>query len=218
MKKIGILIIASITLLILVSCTGSGLVKKSVTVDNMNVDQANNQPSIDDSAPTPDYISVQSESNQSEDRDRVDDPPAWQKSVLVDARSGESFTLSDFVGKQVFVEPMATWCTNCRRQLTNVQAAREQLGDETVFIAISVETNIDNTTLAKYADDAGFEWLFAVATPELLTELTAEFGRAIVNPPATPHFIIRVDGSYSELITGIDSAPEIISRLTSEVG
>ena len=28
---------------------------------------------------------------------------------LVDVRSGETFTLAEFAGKTVFVEPMATW-------------------------------------------------------------------------------------------------------------
>ena len=37
--------------------------------------------------------------------------PAWQTSILSDARTGQSFTLADFTGKTVFVDPMATWCS-----------------------------------------------------------------------------------------------------------
>lgn len=143
--------------------------------------------------------------------------PAWQTIALTDVRTGETFALADFHGKTVFVEPMATWCTNCRRQLTNVSAARAELNDEdVVFIALSVETNISNEQLASYTHDTGFDWTFAVATPELLQELVATFGQSITNPPSTPHFIVRPDGTYTELVTGIEPAEQIIANLQAE--
>jgi len=145
--------------------------------------------------------------------------PAWQTLPLTNARTGEQVTLADLTGKTVFVETMATWCTNCRQQLNNVQTARTQLGnDEIVFVAVSVETNVSNEALATYADDAGFDWFFAVSTPEMLVELAAAFGQTITNPPATPHFIIRPDGSSSELITGIDTPEQLIQRLQEAQG
>lgn len=141
------------------------------------------------------------------------DLPAWQQLALVDARSGESFTFADFNGKTVFVEPMATWCSNCRRQLTNVQEASAQFGEDVVFIALSVETNIDGNALAAYADNEGFDYKFAVMTPEMLSELAGTFGQTISNPPATPHFIIRPDGSTTDLITGIEPAADIAAQI-----
>jgi thiol-disulfide isomerase/thioredoxin len=140
--------------------------------------------------------------------------PLWQTLPLADARSGETFTLADFAGQTVFVEPMATWCTNCRRQLENVKEARAQLaGEDVVFVTLSVETNIDDATLASYADEAGFGWLFAVLTPEMLQELAGEFGQTIANPPATPHFVIRPDGSVASLYTGIEPAERIVAQI-----
>ena len=155
----------------------------------------------------------------SDEMEMVIERPAWHHAVLVDARTGESFTLADFEGKTIFVEPMATWCSNCRRQLNNVKDARQQLASEDViFIALSVETNIDDTTLASYADGAGFDWLFAVVTPELLRQLADEFGQTIANPPATPHFIIRADGTNTELVTSIEPAGQIVSQITAAQG
>jgi thiol-disulfide isomerase/thioredoxin len=141
------------------------------------------------------------------------DLPAWQTLPLTDARSGATFTLADFAGQTVFVEPMATWCSNCRRQLQNVRAAQAQLGPDVIFIGLSVETTLDNAAMAAYATNEGFEWPFAVASEELLQALVAEFGRTVVNPPATPHFIIRPDGSFTELTTGIESAADLIAQL-----
>ena len=142
------------------------------------------------------------------------DRPAWQHLPLTNARSGETFTLADFAGKTVFVEPMATWCTNCRRQLGNVRQAREQLdGEDVVFVALSVETNIGHGDLAQYAQAAGFDWVFAVMTPEMLQQLVDAFGRAIGTPPSTPHFVIRPDGTTTELVTGIDPPEQLIAQL-----
>ncbi|NNJ09243.1 TlpA family protein disulfide reductase [Chloroflexales bacterium ZM16-3] len=141
------------------------------------------------------------------------DAPAWQQVALTDARSGQSFTLADFAGKTVYVEPMATWCSNCRQQLGNVREAKAQLGDNVVFIGLSVETTISAADLAAYADKQGFDWTFAVATPDLLQQLTEAFGRTITNPPSTPHFIIRPDGSASELMTGFSDPQAILAML-----
>lgn len=145
--------------------------------------------------------------------------PPWQTLPLTNARTGETFTFADFAGKTVFVEPMATWCTNCRQQLGNVSSVRTQLdADQFVFIALSVETNIPAADLAQYAEDNGFDWLFAVLTPEMLGELTATFGRTITNPPSTPHFIIRPDGTTTGLTTGIESGSQIVEQLTAASG
>ena len=143
---------------------------------------------------------------------------AWQQIALIDARSGSSFTLADFAGKTVFVEPFATWCSNCRQQLDNVQAAKAALGEDVVFVALSVEPNIGVDALASYADDAGFDMSFAAMPPELLQALAAQFGQTIANPPATPHFLIRPDGSTTELVTGIESPDAIKAQIEAARG
>ena len=53
--------------------------------------------------------------------------PAWLQAELINASTGESFTLADFEGKTVYVEPFATWCGNCRKQLNNAKAAKSEL-------------------------------------------------------------------------------------------
>jgi cytochrome oxidase Cu insertion factor (SCO1/SenC/PrrC family) len=145
--------------------------------------------------------------------------PTWQTLPLTNARTGETFTFADFAGKTVFVEPMATWCPNCRQQLGNVSSIHTQLdAAQFVFISVSVETNITSADLAQYAEDNGFDWMFAVLTPELLGELTATFGRTITNPPSTPHFIIRPDGTTTGLTTGIESGSQLVEQLMAASG
>lgn len=145
--------------------------------------------------------------------------PVWQQIALTDVQTGETFTLGDFAGKTVFVEPMATWCTNCRAQLGVVKSVREQLSsDDVVFIGISVETNLSAEQLAQYQTSTGYDWPFAVATPELVQALVDQFGQSITNPPSTPHFIIRADGSATELDTGMESSEELIAQITEAQG
>lgn len=140
--------------------------------------------------------------------------PAWQTLPLTNAHTGETFTLSDFAGKTVFVEPMATWCTNCLRQLGNVQAAKAETGDDVVFIGLSLETTLTNDNLAAYADKHGFDFFWAVLTPEMVRELAGEFGQTITNPPSTPHFIIRPNGTVSIFTTGIEPASDLLDQIS----
>lgn len=144
------------------------------------------------------------------------DPPAWQTLPLTDARSGETFSLVDLRGRTVFVEPMATWCSSCRRQMTVVREVAAALDpEEFIFIGLSVETSLASVALAEYADAQGFGWRFAVMSPEFLASLVGTFGRSVTNPPATPHFILRPDGSVTGLATGQHNATQLLAALTA---
>ncbi len=144
--------------------------------------------------------------------------PVIQTLPLTNVHTGETFTLADFAGRTVLVEPMASWCTNCRAQLRNVVQANDQLGEEYVFVGLSVGENISDSELAEYVDQQGFDLIFAVATPDMLNELTSNFGRASITPPSTPHFIIRPDGSMTELFTGARGADALVALLTEASG
>jgi cytochrome oxidase Cu insertion factor (SCO1/SenC/PrrC family) len=151
---------------------------------------------------------------------RVAERPSWHSLPLTDARTGQTFTLADFDGKTVYVEPMATWCTNCRQQMSVIRdQLRAQVDPErVVFVGLSVETTLASETLASYAVTHGFDWTFAVMTPELLQELASTFGRTVTNPPAVPHFVIGPDGTTGDLSTGHHSADRLLERLAAAGG
>ncbi|MEO1165860.1 MAG: SCO family protein [Chloroflexota bacterium] len=137
--------------------------------------------------------------------------PSWANITLVNAATGEEFTLADFEGRTVFVEPMATWCTNCFAQQTRVSQAMNQLDlDDFVFISLSVGENVSNETLAAYADRNGFQQVFVVGTDEFVSALVNEYGFTVTTPPSTPHFLISPSGTISELNTGSHSIEQII--------
>jgi thiol-disulfide isomerase/thioredoxin len=147
------------------------------------------------------------------------DRPAWQTTSLTNAESGATFTLADFAEKTVFVELIATWCTNCRAQQGQVRAAREQLGeDQYVFISLSVEPNDTTEGLAGYRIREDFPWIFAVAPTEMVSALVDQFGRTVTNPPSTPHFVISPGGAISPLMTGMHSTDQLVAELTTAAG
>lgn len=138
---------------------------------------------------------------------------AWQQITLTDV-DGVEFTLGDFMGKPVFVENFATWCPNCQEQLGKTNDAAEALGDDAVFIALSVETDLDASDVAEYAADNGFTSIrFAVMTPEFLAAISDAYGNSSINPPSTPHFIIDSHGEAGELSTGFEDADAIEAAL-----
>jgi len=144
--------------------------------------------------------------------------PEWHNLELVSAITGETFTLASLSGKTVFVEPMATWCSNCSRQLSAVNAAKaqlmaEDLGDDFVFLALSVEGNLANEKLASHAERIGSNIDFAVATQDLIRGISESHGRSALNPPSTPHFIIKSNGEMTEVKTGMESSQEIYNEL-----
>jgi cytochrome oxidase Cu insertion factor (SCO1/SenC/PrrC family) len=140
--------------------------------------------------------------------------PAWFELPLVNARTGQTFTLADFSGQTILVRAMAEWCTNCRagqgvwrdQVLTQVDSSR------VVVVSLDVETNNSAESLATYADNNEFPWIFAVMSPDMLTALVQQFGNTVATPPAEPQFLIRPDGSVVGLLTD-HSAETLISLI-----
>lgn len=144
--------------------------------------------------------------------------PAWQTLTLTDV-DGDTFTLADLKGKPVFVENFATWCPNCRAQLAETNAAAKQVGEQATFVALSVETDLSAAEVAGYAEENGFDSIrFAVMTPEVLAAMADGLGQTSINPPSTPKVVIDAMGDAGQLVTGSESAEEIVAKVTSAVG
>ncbi len=153
--------------------------------------------------------------------DVEDDPelPEWQTVTMTNARTGEEFAISDFLGCAVYVETMATWCINCLMQMGNIAEALPDLDpDRHVVIAISVEIELAAEDLAAYADNSNLDWIFSVASPEVLRAIVDEFGRDAIVPPSTPHVIVNPDGSAGDLLTGLRAPEEIVELMNEASG
>ncbi len=144
-----------------------------------------------------------------------DETPAWLTTRLTDACSGETFALTDFAGKTLLVETMATWCRECHAQLTRLSEAAAQIPDaqreDIVLVALSLETDLPPEDLAAYAVANEFPFVFAVLPVETVKALAADFGQVVTVPPSTPHVIIAPDGAIGELRTGPTSPEDLLA-------
>lgn len=144
--------------------------------------------------------------------------PAWQMVALRNTATGEPFTFADYAGKTVYVHPMARWCTNCRisQGVLRDEVLPQLAGrDDIVFVSVTIETNDTDSNLQTYAQQNGFPWTFAVATPDLLQQWVSTFGNVITNPPSQPHFVIYPDGTTTGLLTGSPSAADVLALLNA---
>jgi thiol-disulfide isomerase/thioredoxin len=127
---------------------------------------------------------------------------AWLDTPLTDVTTGQSFKLSDFKGQIVLVEGIAAWCTNCLRQQRELAQLHQQIGDQAQSVAIDIDLNEDAELLKKHAETNGFDWRYAVATPDLAQALADEFGSHFLNPPSVPMFLLDKEGSVHLLDFG----------------
>lgn len=137
---------------------------------------------------------------------------------LTNVMTGETFTLEDFAGKTVIVETIATWCAACRGHLQRTQRAIEQLTapNDYVIVALSMEANLTDHQLQKYADRNDLNRsnaVFSIASMDILLAMRTRFGRAVLNPPATPHFFISPTGEVSNLSVGSTSVNQLMEKL-----
>jgi cytochrome oxidase Cu insertion factor (SCO1/SenC/PrrC family) len=142
----------------------------------------------------------------------------WRGVVLEDARTGTSFTVADYAGRLVAIEPMAAWCPKCLAQQREARKALEKVGgDGVVYISLGIDPSEKAEDLKAYADDHGFDWTFAVAPKELSRALAAEFGDQVLSPPSVPFILVGADGSVIEQQFGGRGADELAALLTEHL-
>jgi len=138
----------------------------------------------------------------------------WKEIPLKDVITGETFKISDFKGKPIFVETMAVWCPLCTQQQIQLQQVANELGEDVKHVSIDTDLNEDESKLKAYAERQGFDWPFVVDPQgKVGKQLVDKFGFNVVNPPSTP--IILIDENFNERLLrfGIKSSDELIAEL-----
>lgn len=199
------LLVAVLVLAVAATGCGSDKVATSATPSSTAVAQPVEPSTVDDNAGVGAPVAGGSEAELA----------TWQGLSLTDS-TGKEFSVGELVGRPVFVENFATWCSNCRSQLKDTQKAAAAAGDTAVFLALSIEVDLDPSDLVKYADKNGFDDIrFAVMTPEFLAAMTDEFGMSSINAPSTPKIVVDAAGSAGKLVTGFESPEEIEAKITA---
>jgi cytochrome oxidase Cu insertion factor (SCO1/SenC/PrrC family) len=134
--------------------------------------------------------------------------PEWFDMELVDAQTGETFTMNDYAGKVVLLETMAMWCPNCVVQANEIRNLHDALGnpEDLISVSLDVDINEDAKSLGEYASGYGFDWHFAVAPLLVARALGNLYTAQYLNPPLNPMLIIDRDGNVHHLEYGIKDA------------
>ena len=148
------------------------------------------------------------------------DTPAWFGVPLTDVRSGEQYTINDFNGDVVLVETLAIWCSNCLKQQKEVKELHSLLGERDDFVSLGLDIDLNDTSeeLLAYTNGYGFDWNYAVATPEVAREIGELYGTQFLNPPSTPMLSIDKTGQVHTLPFGIKRAAELMEQLEPFLG
>lgn len=85
---------------------------------------------------------------------------------LVDIE-GTPFRLSDFRGRVVLLDFMATWCGPCRMSMSDLLEIRDEFGEDVVLISISVDPASDTVEqLRSWRDSWEADWIHARDTAD----------------------------------------------------
>jgi cytochrome oxidase Cu insertion factor (SCO1/SenC/PrrC family) len=141
--------------------------------------------------------------------------PAFFSAALTDVASGTDFTLADFKGKVVLLEPFAQWCPTCLAQQREVVRLRALLGphDDFVTVGLDIDPNEDAVMLRGYLTQHGFDWLYAVAPAQVSSEIGGLYGSQYLNPPSAPILLIDRHGVVHPLEAGRKSAESLLAEL-----
>jgi thiol-disulfide isomerase/thioredoxin len=75
---------------------------------------------------------------------------------------GNPFKLSDYRGRVVVIDFMATWCGPCRREMPHYGIIWEKYGEKIVIMSIDIDPNESERTLRKFSQDFPYAtWIWA---------------------------------------------------------
>lgn len=80
-----------------------------------------------------------------------------------------TFQLSDFRGKVIVIDFMATWCVGCMQQMPHLEVIREKYEDKIVLISIDVDPTESKESLSAFAQNFRYpNWIWARDTANLV--------------------------------------------------
>ncbi|MBA3531077.1 MAG: hypothetical protein H0T73_04050 [Ardenticatenales bacterium] len=143
--------------------------------------------------------------------------PIYLSTELKDVRTEESFRISELTGagNYVLVETMAVWCTTCLRQQRQIQAFEEDGPEDVVSVALDIDINETTELLISHTERNGFDWLYAIAPPDLSRAIGEDFGQQFLNPPNAPMLLVRPDNSIVPLPFGVKEAADLAAFVTA---
>ena len=118
---------------------------------------------------------------------------------------GKTVSLKDFRGKVVLLDFWATWCGPCIHELPGLKALYEKHKDNPDFVLISISSDVNDETVAKFVSENEMPWIHIRETEEL---------QAKFNVIGIPHYtVIGKNGLIHDNNVFDDDLDAVISSL-----
>lgn len=125
---------------------------------------------------------------------------------------GESYKLSDFKGKWVFLDFWATWCAPCEMEIENIKKVRQKISKEDlVIIGVAWESNLEK--VKEYVKKQNKDWIITLDSNEKENSIRSKYGVSsipsffliddkgkIINSPLS----FRGENMYYEILRHMD--------------
>lgn len=148
------------------------------------------------------------------DDDATETAERWLDIELTDAATGETFTLASLGGEVVAIEPMAVWCTSCKRQQDNVKQVYADIEAAGVrYISLGIDPGEDPEMLARYAERHGYEWTFVQSPTAFSRAINDRFGPQILSAPSTPLIVLDPSGEVAAQTFGPHAPDDVLAIL-----
>ncbi len=126
--------------------------------------------------------------------------------TLMDARSGDTVTLSDLTGQPVLITFWATWCGYCREEMPTIQVEYERYQDDGLVI-LAVDVGDSRSDVLSYADQIELTFNLLLDSDSDVNELYRVQG-------FPTKFFVRRDGVIEMVYVGSLPATELSQYLT----
>lgn len=121
---------------------------------------------------------------------------------------GETFTLSDHLGKVIIIDLMATWCPPCRLQMKELESVWEEKGDEIVIVSVDVDMSETADDVIKTFEEYVDKWVFVLDNYK--ENVGGKYGAHLGIPRLV---IIDKKGNIYNYATGFTSKEILLERI-----
>jgi len=138
--------------------------------------------------------------------DKTNDEEQYTDDFTLTDMNGHTFELSDYQGKIVVLDFMATWCKPCRIQMNELIEVWQKYGDQIVIISVAIdpmETDEELNSFFEEYEEA--TWIHAKDAPEL-----TQYHEVVAIPTLV---IIDQNGNIVFRHAGVTSASELINEI-----
>lgn len=114
------------------------------------------------------YLLQPESQGESSPRSGQDNPGTLASDFSLIDLNGNNFKLSDYQGKVVVIDFMATWCGPCRLEMPHYRTIWEKYGDEIALMSIDIDPRESEETLRNFAQEFPYAtWIWARDTANL---------------------------------------------------